>query len=62
MPAQIVHAPERTTMASSKIKKKSTNTKASVMPRQGAIPCLVILLLGLGVLALFLFFGIRSAG
>jgi hypothetical protein len=49
-------------MASSKIKKKSTTTKASMLPRQGAVPCLVLMLLGLGVLAFFFFAALRSMG
>lgn len=46
-------------MASPKIKKKAAE-KASFMPRQGAIPCLVLLGLIFIIIALFVFFGFRS--
>jgi hypothetical protein len=50
-------------MGSAKIKKKSAaSTPASMMPRQGAIPCLIIIVLGLLVLSLIVFFSLRSAG
>jgi hypothetical protein len=50
-------------MGSPKIKKKSSaSTPASMMPRQGAIPCLILIgLIVLGV-ALIGFFAFRSAG
>jgi hypothetical protein len=48
-------------MAAPKIKKKSTGAKTSPMPRQAAIPCLVILVLVLIVVALILYFSLRSA-
>jgi hypothetical protein len=47
-------------MASPKIKKKSTGAKASAMPRQGAIPCLVLLVLLLVIVGLIFFFALRS--
>jgi hypothetical protein len=50
-------------MGSSKIKKKSANsTPASMMPRQGAIPCLILILLIVLGLSLLGFFALRSAG
>jgi hypothetical protein len=49
-------------LASSKIKKKATAAKTSVMPRQAAIPCLVLVALALLVIGLILFFSVRSAG
>jgi hypothetical protein len=49
-------------MAQSKIKRKSTGSeKTSFMPRQAAIPCLVLVLLAFVVIALVLFFALRSA-
>jgi hypothetical protein len=48
-------------MASPKIKKKSTNTKASILPRQGAIPCLVLLLIALAVIGFFVFASLHTA-
>jgi hypothetical protein len=48
-------------MAASKIKKKSSE-KASAMPRQGALPCLILLVIIFVVIGLFVFFGLRSAG
>jgi hypothetical protein len=50
-------------MATPKIKKKSSTTeKASVLPRQGAIPCLILVVLLLVVLALFFFGALHSLG
>jgi hypothetical protein len=50
-------------MGSPKIKKKSANsTPASMMPRQGAIPCLILIGLIIVVLMLIGFFALRSAG
>jgi hypothetical protein len=49
-------------MASPKIKKKSGTEKPSVMPRQGAIPCLILLVIILGVVAFFFFAAIHSTG
>jgi hypothetical protein len=49
-------------MAQPKIKRKPTGSeKASFMPRQAAIPCLVLVLLALIVIGLVLFFALRSA-
>jgi hypothetical protein len=53
-------------MAAPKIKKKSgakgskTSSKTSLMPRQGAIPCLVLLVLVLVIVGLLMFFALRS--
>ena len=50
-------------MASSKIKKKSGNsTPASMMPRQGAIPCLILIAMILLAVAVLGYFAFRSAG
>jgi hypothetical protein len=49
-------------MAQPKIKRKSGGSvKASMLPNQQAIPCLFLVLLALVVIALVLFFGLRSA-
>jgi hypothetical protein len=44
-------------LAASKIKKKSKSTaaKTSAMPHQGAIPCLILVAIALGVVAFFFF-------
>ena len=47
-------------MAAPKIKKKSTTSKTSIMPRQGAIPCLILLALLLLIIGLIFFFALRS--
>jgi len=50
-------------MSSQKIKKKSaSSTPASMMPRQGAIPCLVLIALGILIIGLIVFFSLHSAG
>jgi hypothetical protein len=49
-------------MAAPKIKKKTTTEKTSAMPRQGAIPCLVLLVIGLLIIGFIFFASIRSAG
>jgi hypothetical protein len=50
-------------MGSSKIKKKTAiSTPASMMPRTAAIPCLVLIVLGILILSLIVFFSLRSAG
>jgi hypothetical protein len=49
-------------MAAPKIKKKATTQKTSALPRQGAIPCLVLLGLGLLIIAFFFFAALRNAG
>jgi hypothetical protein len=59
-PHSIVYS--RNSLASSKIKKKAPAAKASAMPRQAAIPCLVLVGLALLVIGLILFFSLRSAG
>ena len=48
-------------MAASKIKRRSAETKASPLPRQGAIPCLVLIFLILVFLAFFFFAGFRAS-
>jgi hypothetical protein len=58
-PHSIVYS--RNSLASSKIKKKAPAAKASAMPRQAAIPCLVLVALALLVIGLILFFSLRSA-
>ena len=47
-------------MASPKIKKKAVSAKTSAMPRQGAIPCLLLLGLLLLIIGLIFFFALRS--
>ena len=47
-------------MAAPKIKKKGSTAKASAMPRQAAIPCLILILLVLVVVGLILFFALRT--
>jgi hypothetical protein len=50
-------------MAASKIKKKSrAGAKSSAMPRQGAIPCLILLFIILAVVAFFFFAGFHTGG
>ena len=50
-------------MAAPKIKKKSlSTTKASPVPKQGALPCLIIIALILLVVGLLLYFSLRGAG
>lgn len=49
-------------MAAPKIKKKGAGAKASVMPRQGAIPCLILIVIVLVVVALIFFFALRATG
>jgi hypothetical protein len=50
-------------MGSQRIKKKSANSSpTSMMPRQGAIPCLILIFLIVVGLAVLLFFTFRSAG
>ncbi|MBV9612422.1 MAG: hypothetical protein JO091_08110 [Acidobacteriaceae bacterium] len=49
-------------MASSKIKKKSASAKSSAIPRQAGIPCLILLVILLAVIALFFFLGFHVAG
>jgi hypothetical protein len=47
-------------VASPKIKKKSASAKTSAMPRQGAIPCLILLAMLLLIIGLIFFFALRS--
>jgi hypothetical protein len=47
-------------LAASKIKKKAPAAKTSAMPRQAAIPCLVLVALALIVIGLIVFFSLRS--
>ena len=49
-------------MASSKIKKKSGSKQTSVAPRQGAVPCLIVVVFILLVIGLLLYFSLRNAG
>jgi hypothetical protein len=49
-------------MAAPKIKKKSTDVKTSAMPRQGAIPCLILLIIVLAIAGFFFFASLRSTG
>jgi hypothetical protein len=49
-------------MATPKIKKKSGSEKPSILPRQGAVPCLVIIVIALVVIALFFFGALGSLG
>jgi len=49
-------------MASPRIKKKQTSAKASPLPRQGAIPCLILLLLALVLGAVFFFASFHVIG
>jgi hypothetical protein len=49
-------------MAAPKIKKKSSDTKSSAMPRQGAIPCLILLIIALAIAGFFFFASLHSAG
>ncbi|HEX4168399.1 MAG TPA: hypothetical protein VHZ55_23295 [Bryobacteraceae bacterium] len=49
-------------MAVSKIKKKSSGAKASAVPKQGALPCLIVIALILLVVGLVLYFSLRGAG
>jgi hypothetical protein len=49
-------------MAATKIKKKITTEKTSAMPRQAAIPCLVLLAIGLLIVGFFFFAAIHNAG
>jgi hypothetical protein len=50
-------------MAASKIKKKGRGGKTTTpIPRQGAIPCLVIVAVFLVLVALLLYFSVRTTG
>ena len=49
-------------MAAPKIKKKSSTPKTSAIPRQGVIPCLILLAIILAVIGFFFFAGFHIAG
>jgi hypothetical protein len=49
-------------MAAPKIKKKKTSAKAPIMPRQGAIPCLVLVVITLIIVGALIFAAIRTVG
>ncbi|MBV9303670.1 MAG: hypothetical protein JOY62_03420 [Acidobacteriaceae bacterium] len=49
-------------MAGPKIKKKTTSEKASPLPRQGAIPCLILLVIVLAIAGFFFFASLRTTG
>jgi hypothetical protein len=49
-------------MAAPRIKKKQSDVKASPLPRQGAIPCLILLLLALILVAVFFFASFHVMG
>lgn len=49
-------------MAAPRIKKKQSTVKASPLPRQGAIPCLILLLVGLVLIAVFFFASFHVIG
>lgn len=51
-------------MAAPKIKRKKVaeEQKASFVPRQGALPCLVLMIIAIAVLAVFFFGALHSLG
>jgi hypothetical protein len=49
-------------MAAPKIKKKSTSAKTSAMPRQAAIPCLILIVIILVIVGVIFFAALRSTG
>jgi hypothetical protein len=49
-------------MAAPRIKKKQTTVKTSLLPRQGAIPCLILLALALVLIAVFFFASFHVMG
>ncbi|MBV9084771.1 MAG: hypothetical protein JOZ62_19005 [Acidobacteriaceae bacterium] len=49
-------------MAAPKIKKKSASAKTPSMPRQGAIPCLVLVVIALAIVAFFFFASLKNTG
>jgi hypothetical protein len=49
-------------MAAPRIKKKKTSTKTALMPRQGAIPCLVLVVIALIIIGALIFAGIKTVG
>jgi hypothetical protein len=48
-------------VAAPKIKKRKTSAKTSPIPRQGAVPCLIIIALVLLIVGVLLYFSLRSA-
>ena len=49
-------------MAAPKIKKKSSGSKGPAVPRQGVIPCLILLAIILAVISFFFFAGFHKSG
>jgi hypothetical protein len=49
-------------MAAPKIKKKTSSAKTSPVPRQGAIPCLILVGLILIAVLVLLYFSLRNTG
>jgi hypothetical protein len=49
-------------MAQSKIKKRTGSAKASPLPRQNAVPCLIIVVLILLVVGVLLYLSLRATG
>jgi hypothetical protein len=49
-------------MAAPKIKKKTAADKTSAMPRQGAIPCLILLIIALAIAGFFFFASLHTGG
>jgi len=49
-------------MAAPKIKKKSSSAKTSPVPRQGAIPCLIVVALILIAAVVLLYYSLRNTG
>jgi hypothetical protein len=49
-------------MAAPKIKKKTSTAKAAPVPKQGAIPCLIIVGLILIAVIVLLYYSLRNAG
>jgi hypothetical protein len=49
-------------MAAPRIKKKSSTQKISAVPRQGAIPCLILIVIILLVIGFFFFAGLHVSG
>lgn len=49
-------------MAAPRIKKKSSASKGPAVPRQGVIPCLILLVILLAVIGFFFFAGFHFGG
>jgi len=49
-------------MAAPKIKKRAVNSKVSPVPRQGTVPCLILVALALVLAGVLLYFSLRTAG